>query len=268
MIEARIVGIGLLGPGLGSWSAAREVLSGKVPHRPAEVAPPVPEGLSPREKRRTVFGVRLAFAVANEAVADAEESAADLPTVFGWAHGDGTVVQRLLEALATRERFVSPTDFHNSVHNVAVGYWAIGSGSHEPCSSIAAGIDTYAASLLKALAEVRCERRRVLHIVCGIPFDEPLDSACRSGPPLGLALVLAPAGEAGGYARIAAEYRAAGTAATAATKPETAAFRRLWETNPAARAIPVLECIARGTHRRVELPYGPGGLLSVDVAPC
>jgi hypothetical protein len=203
--------------------------------------------------------------VAAEAVASAGEDAAALPTVFGWPHGDGVVVQRLLETLATPERFVSPTDFHNSVHNVAVGYWAIARGCHEPCSSIAAGIDTFPASLLKALAEVRCEGRRVLHIACGIPFNEPLNTVAPVGSPLGVAMVLAPAAETGGLAKMTAEYRAAGGSAA---RPETAALRPLWETNPAARALPLLECIARGTPRTLAIPYGPGGSLSLSVEPC
>ncbi|MPY73924.1 MAG: 3-oxoacyl-ACP synthase [Alphaproteobacteria bacterium] len=265
MIEARIASIGLLGPGLTDWPAARRILAGTEAYVPAEVSPPVPEGLSPRERRRTGLGVRLAVAVAHEAVAGAAQDAAALPTVFGWAHGDGVVVQRLLETLATPERFVSPTDFHNSVHNVAVGYWAIASGSHEPCSSIAAGPDTFPASLLKALAEVRCDNRRVLHIVCGVPFNEPLNTVCPVGAPLGVAMVLAPPGEPGGIARISADYQAG---AAAVTRPQTAGLRALWEINPAARAVPLLECVARGKSGTVVLPYGPGGRLSLTVAPC
>ena len=266
MIAACVAGIGLFGPGLPNWAAARRILTGAAAYEPTDVAPPVPERLSPRERRRTSLGVRLALAVAHEAVASAGENAAALPTVFGWAHGDGVVVQRLLETLATPERYVSPTDFHNSVHNVAVGYWAIASGSHEPCSSIAAGPDTFSASLLKALAEVRCERRRVLHIACGVPFNEPLNTVCPVGAPLGVAMVLTPPGEARAIACIEAEY-GAGNGATA-TRPLTAALRPLWELNPAARAFPLLECIARGTAGPVTIPYGHAGRLTLAVSPC
>jgi hypothetical protein len=266
MIEARIASVGVLGPGMANWADARNVLAGAAVYEPSDVAPPVPAGLSPRERRRTGLGVRLALAVAAEAVARAEEDAATLPTVFGWAHGDGVVVQRLLETLATPERYVSPTDFHNSVHNVAVGYWAIASGSHEPCSSIAAGIDTFPASFLKALAEVRCEGRRVLHIVCGIPFDEPFNSVCPVGAPLGIAMVLAPPAETGGLARISVDFGSAGAESVA--RPESAALRSLWEINPAARALPMLECLARGTKATVAIPYGRNGVLSIAVEPC
>ena len=265
MIGARVIGVGLLGPGLASWEAGRSILDGSVAFEPSDVTPPPPEHLSPRERRRTSHGVRLALAVAREAVDNAGADAKTLPTVFGWAHGDGPVMQRLLETLATPERYVSPTDFHNSVHNVAVGYWTIASGSHEPCSSIAAGIDTFPASLLKALAEVNGENRHVLLIACGMPFPEPLNSVCPVGGSFGMALVLAPPGNDGGLAKIAASYSAEKPGPV--TEPKTGALRSLWSLNAAARSLPLLEGIAATTETGVSIPYGPGRL-ELAVSPC
>lgn len=264
MIDARIAGIGVLGPGLTGWPAARNILAGIDPYVAGPVEPPPPAGLSPRERRRTSPAVRLALAVAQEAVEDAKDDPKDLPVVFGWAHGDGPVVQRILEELATPDRFVSPTDFHNSVHNVAVGYWSIASGSHQSCSSIAAAADTFPASLLKALAQVRSESRRVLLVVCEVPFLEPLDAVSPVGAPFGMALNLAPIDD-DGVARLAADFqpRAAGDA----TPPETAALRPLWEANPAARAIPLLEAIACGVSADIHIPYGAEGQLVLSVSP-
>jgi hypothetical protein len=50
------------------------------------------------------------------------------PLVFGSSDGDGTVLLRLLSALRGHQP-VSPTQFHNSVHNAPAGYWSIGPGS-------------------------------------------------------------------------------------------------------------------------------------------
>jgi hypothetical protein len=265
MIEARIMSVGLLGPGLTDWETGRRVLDGSVGHAPGEVVPPAPEHLSARERRRTSHGVRLALAVAQAAVDTAGDDPRSLPTVLGWPHGDGPIVHRLLETLATTERYVSPTVFHNSVHNVAVGYWTIASGSHQPCSSIAAAESTFPASLLKALSEVTCEDRRVLLIVCGIPFPEPLDAVCPVGGSFGTALVLAPARETGGLAHIAARYS---TETLSATTPATAGLRPLWQTNAAARSLPLLESVARREGKTVVIPYGPKGWLELTVAPC
>lgn len=266
MIDARIAGVGLLGPGLSGWPAAREVLAGNAEYEPSSVEAPTPEGLSPRERRRTSPAVRLALAVAQEAVDDAKDDAKGLPVVFGWAHGDGPVVQRILEELATPERYVSPTDFHNSVHNVAVGYWSIASGSHQSCSSIAAAGDTFPASLLKALAQVQCESRRVLLVVCEVPFLEPLDAVSPVGAPFGVALDLAPADDSDGLARLSATFEPHATGA--ATTPKTDGLRLLWNVNPAARAIPLLEAIARGDAAELRIPYGPHGQLALSVSPC
>ena len=266
MIAAQIMGIGLLGPGLPNWDEGRRILAGSTGYAPAEVVPPAPANLSARERRRTSHAVRLALAVAQEAVGNASDNAKCLPTILGWAHGDGPVVHRLLEALATPERYVSPTDFHNSVHNVAVGYWTIASGSHQPCSSIAAGEATFPASLLKALAEVECEKRRALLISCGTPFPEPLNAVCPVGGSFGTALILAPADEKGGLARIMASYRA--NVSLTATLPETAELRPLWLTNAAARSVPLLECVARKEERTIVIPYRPKGWLELSVTPC
>ena len=47
-------------------------------------------------------------------------------------------------------------------------------------------------------------------------------------------------------------------------------LRPLWELNPAARAIPLLEAVARAcaAAQTMAIPYGPEGRLHVTVAPC
>ena len=42
---------------------------------------------------------------------------------------NGQVIHEICEALATDEREVSPTRFHNSVHNASAGYWGIATRS-------------------------------------------------------------------------------------------------------------------------------------------
>lgn len=273
MMTARILGVGLLGPGLTGWQDGGEILAGRRPLELQEVVPPPPEGLSSRERRRTSPAVRLALAVAKEAVKASAIDPRTLPSVFAWAHGDGTVVQRILEVLATSERHVSPTEFHNSVHNVAVGYWTIAAGSHEPSSSLAAARDTVPAGLLKALAQVRREQRPLLLAVCDSPFPEPLNSACRVGAPFGFALVLAPESHGAGVARVTAGYHAAvhgavnGTARTGDERPGIAALHELWERNAAARALPLLERLARRETARLQLSYGNRGRVELGLAP-
>ena len=53
---------------------------------------------------------------------------ATLPSVFASTHGDLAITDYMCETLATDPTAVSPTKFHNSVHNAAAGYWTIGYG--------------------------------------------------------------------------------------------------------------------------------------------
>ncbi len=266
MIEATLLGIGVHGPGLAGWDAARPVLAGRAAYDPAAETPaPVPENLSPRERRRVSEAVRLALAVGQEAVAGAGVDPAELPSVFGWAHGDGATVQRILMELATEERYVSPKDFHHSVHNVAVGYWAIAMGSHRACTSVAAALDTFPAALLKAMAQVRADGEPVLLVVCDTPFPEPLDSVCPVGAALGVGLVLAPPGWPGALATLSADYA---TTPAAPVLPAAGPLRDLWNSNAAARTLPALEALARREAARLPVPYGEAAHLDLTVTPC
>ena len=64
---AYVAGIGVLGPGLPDWPAARAVLRGETAYVPAATVLPPPAILPPAERRRTGRVVKLALAVALEA---------------------------------------------------------------------------------------------------------------------------------------------------------------------------------------------------------
>ncbi|MBK1669713.1 hypothetical protein CKO28_16865 [Rhodovibrio sodomensis] len=265
MIESALLGVGLHGPGLAGWADGGDVLAGRAPYNAADTPAPRPENLSPRERRRVSQAVRLALAVGQEAVGDARVDPADLPSVFGWAHGDGNTVQRILMELATEERHVSPKDFHHSVHNVAVGYWAIATGCHRACTSVTAARDTFAGALVKAMAQIRADGDPVLLVLCDTPFPEPLNTVCPVVAPLGIGLVLAPAGTPGAKATLRAGF-AAGAATP--TPPDLPELHDLWQHNAAARALPLLAALARGDAARQAVPYGDRAHLDLEITPC
>ncbi|MPY68530.1 MAG: 3-oxoacyl-ACP synthase [Alphaproteobacteria bacterium] len=268
MLSATILGVGVRGSGLHGWSAASEVLCGRSSCDGASSDLPAPENLSARERRRISPTVRLALAAASEAAGQSALDPASLPSVFGWPHGDGDIIQRILEELCTAERYVSPMDFHNSVHNAAVGYWTIGSKAHLPCTSITAGIDSFAAALLKALAQLRAEERPILLVVVDAPFPEPLNSMCPVGTEAAAAFVLAPAGTEGGMAELDVAWSDSDASTAAPTLPRLPLYRDLWSTNGAVRAIPLLECLAREDEAELRLPFGRSGDLILKTGRC
>ena len=82
--------------------------------------------------------VRLAIAAGTEALAQAGRDPAEMAMVFAASGGDGETIHEILAVLATEQREVSPTRFHNSVHNAPSGYWALATGSRAPSISLSA----------------------------------------------------------------------------------------------------------------------------------
>jgi hypothetical protein len=95
-----------------------------------------PEALPPAERRRTGLPVRLALDVGLQALRASTREPERLATVFTSSCGDGTVIHELCEALDSAERAVSPTRFHNSVHNAPAGYWGIALRARAPSTSL------------------------------------------------------------------------------------------------------------------------------------
>jgi hypothetical protein len=203
------------------------------------------------------------LAVAQEAVAQAGIDPRDMSAVFGWPHGNNWVTQNLLEALSTEDRFISPTDFHHAVHNVAVGYWSIHTGCQLPCTSVSAEIHTFAACLIKAFVQIEAQRRLVLLTITDAPYQEPLNTACPIGEPFAAAIVFAP--DAVGQAIARLELGLASRAREPQRLPRFEAFHDLWKINAAARALPFLESLASGSDGDLYLPYGPLGGLEMTI---
>ncbi len=157
-LTAFIESIGLVGPGLTDWPHAADVLSGRVPYAPARTELPPPAGLPSAERRRTGPVVRVALAAGHEAVAASGRDAAMLATVFSASGGDGQNCHAICETLAGDDRQLSPTRFHNSVHNAPAGYWSIATRAMATSNVLCAHDGSFAAGLLESLCQVVVDR--------------------------------------------------------------------------------------------------------------
>ena len=116
----------------------------------------------PAERRRAGATVKLAIAAGSEALAQAGRDPADMAMVFAASGGDGETVHEILAVLARSTREVSPTRFHNSVHNAPAGYWTVATGSRAPSTSLCAFDESFAAGLLDAAVQATVQDGRSL----------------------------------------------------------------------------------------------------------
>lgn len=235
--SARVEGIGFWAngrPDWESWSGPAAVVD-----TPAARARPVASVLGPTERRRAPDSVALALDVAAQACRAAGRDPAQLRSVFASMHGDLAITDYMCSTLARDPASLSPTRFHNSVHNAAAGYWTIGTGCHEPYTAIAAGDCTAGEGLLEALIQVACERKPVLYVAYDIEARGPLVAVSPSEGMLGFALVLGPMDGPSGHRPI--EWNVAAGRSPSPIRTATGAeYRR----NAMSPVVPFIEALA------------------------
>lgn len=266
-LEVFVEGIGLLGPGLDSWPQGRERLSGATPYLAARCALPLPVALPAAERRRAGAVVRISLAVGGEAVAASGMDAAILPSVFSSSSGDAINCHEICSALASGDRLISPTRFHNSVHNASSGYWSISSGSMASSSVLCARDGSFAAGLLEAMAQVAIEQTAVLLVAYDTDYPEPLRSVRPLPDSFGIALVLSPRQSERSLARWTLEPASRFTRAAADLLADDA-LEQLRKNIPAARCLPLLQAVSIQSSGRIVLDYLEDLQLAVQVQPC
>lgn len=250
MMRLFLNAIGLRGPGLEGWAASVPVLAGHTPYQSAATTVPPPALLPANERRRAPQIVKLALCVGAEAFASCGLAPADCPSVFTSSGGDGETIHNILATLAGPARELSPTRFHNSVHNVAAGYWSIATGAKTPATSLCAHDGSFAAGLLEAGAQALATGGNVALIAYDLPYPAPLDTVRPIGAPFAVALLLSPAQTPQSLAKLEIDLTAPPPSPCAA--PELEALR---QTIPAARALPLLEAVAKGGTSGFTLDY-------------
>jgi len=259
-LAARIRGVGLVGPGWSSWADAREVLAGRAAYAPKPTAAPAPDALPATERRRAGKSVRIALGAGLAAAADAGLDPKHLAAIFASSGGDGDTLHEICETLASDDRSISPTRFHNSVHNAPAGYWGIATGAMQPSDTVAAFDATFAAGLLEAATRIAADPATpVLLVSYDAPYPEPLRDVRPIADIFGVALVLD-----GGKGGPRVGMRIGGEAATTLND---AALESLRGGIPAARSLPLMRLLARGEAGRVAIEYVAGRSLAVDFTP-
>ncbi|HEX7952962.1 MAG TPA: beta-ketoacyl synthase chain length factor [Burkholderiales bacterium] len=256
--------IAILAPGLNGWAAAQPVLAGASPYEPVPLAPPTVDLLPAVERRRTGAMVKMALAVGHAALSAAGRPLESVATVFTSSGGDGDVINDICVTLAGPDRQLSPTRFHNSVHNAPAGYWSIATHSHHPSTSLCGFDWSFPIGLLEAAAQVQVDRHEVLLVAFDTPYPFPLAQVRPLTDPFGTALVFA---RERGQHTLAELDIAMDATAQAVTQMENGALERLRRGNPCARALPLLAALAGTRPRRVTLQRDAGQTLSIAVTP-
>jgi hypothetical protein len=261
MMEVFVRAVGLVTPGMFGWKNAKEVLDGTRGYQPDDMPLLKPAMLQPNERRRTSNTIKLALQAIHDALGD--DTTDEYTSVFASSEGDMEIVDHICNALTQEGRPVSPTHFHNSVHNAPAGYASIAGGSHKPSTSVAALQGSFATGLLEATVQLITNRSPALCVVYDncVPF--PLKSFIPIDTPFAAAMLLSPDTD-NSLVQLTLEL----STQLNESRMSDSRLEGLRMRNPAARSLPLFQLLATGKAASLQFPYLPGLGLNVEVAPC
>lgn len=243
-LKVYVHGVGVWSPQWADFAALGAALDGR-PVAPPPARPPAAR-LPANERRRAPESVLLATEAAGQAVAMSGLDAATLACVFASSHGDQPIMDYMCAILASAPAELSPTRFHNSVHNAPAGYWTIATGCHAPSTAVCAQRASFGAGLLEAAALALADARPVLLACSDTAGSGPLAEVTGSVEPFACALVLGPQALPCTLGRLDLHLCAGSIADTTTASPVPSEWTAR---SPSASALPLLALLARGAGR-------------------
>jgi hypothetical protein len=257
LLEVGIYGIGAVGPGFSSWAELHDRITATTLDLSERTRLPNLDILPPAERRRASPNIKAGICAGLEACLDAEMSAADLQTIFTSSGGDGANCIAICEQLASDDPLISPTRFHNSVHNTVAGYWGIATGCMRPSQAISAEDGSFAAGLLEAATQTIASGLPTLLISYDTSYPEPLNTFRKISDTAAIALLI------GVSAKNQTKYPVL-TMPLLGTNLIAQPFDMLVD-NPTLQALNLLAPIAKHSNGVTVLPYQPRSPLVVKV---
>nr|MDQ2972204.1 beta-ketoacyl synthase chain length factor [Pseudomonadota bacterium] len=199
-----------------------------------------------------------------QACAAAQRDPSALPCVFASTQGELAITDYMCAMLASAPRELSPTKFHNSVHNAPAGYWTIATQCIAGSSAVSAYHTTFGAGLLEAAVLCAAEQTPVLFAAYDTAASGPLEEIARIAIPFGAALLLSPSPD-DDATRLTIALR---TGAKPDSLPHCVSpgLQTLATDHPlSAHALVLLTALAQGAPSRLTLPAASGLLLDMEI---
>jgi len=261
-------GVGVLGPGIENWESCRRLFKEQLPYDDSVIPDPMPSILPANERRRSSDAVRLSLQVAQEAVQHSQLNPKTMATVFASSGGEVGILHKICQSLDSSMPIVSPTLFHQSVHNAAAGYWSIASGSQRPSTSLACYDSSFGGGLLEAATLLSANQEEcVLFVTYDIPAPFPLYETRPLIAPFAVAFVLSKQTLPNSVAMLDITLLPAPTGHMPTTMADPS-FEPLRSGNPAARSLPLLQTMATNLASCVYVDFLDNLQLRIDYQPC
>lgn len=265
MSRLEIAGLGVWSTNFSSWKAFSNGINTGTWQAEAVLQPTM---IPARERRRAPQSVKLAVEVMTQACEMAGLDPAGTAAVFSSAMGDMQITDYLCRTLATTPAAVSPTRFHNSVHNATTGYWSIAAASNAATNAVSAYNYTAPMAFLEAAIQSLEDQSPVLLVTQEMAAPKALHSTCPSDQAFSAAILLTPTGM-NSKPVASVEFDISETTSNWPELPDD--LRHGLQSNFGARLVPLLAAIAVNSQAKntrpvnLEFPLTPVSSLELSV---
>lgn len=246
--------ISVVGPGLVDRETSMAILRGEENWKYEELPKFKPDMLPANERRRTTAVINLALQGIQQLLRE-HDDLQSVATVFASSEGDLNIVDKMCIALAQEEKIISPTVFHNSVHNAVAGYWSIAASMKGPSTSLSAGDATFVCGLQEAVSHVEVEGGTVLYSTYDYPAPPMLDTQRHFGYPLAIGLRLGSEPEFKVLGSLTLKGRIQDSKESHCRNSSLESLRTAV---PTGCGLPLIEALVRRARMNVVLPYHQG----------
>ena len=243
--------ISVIGPGLTETENTKSIICGESNWTYLDMHQLKPQMLPANERRRTTMVIRLALECLQGLLRE-HDDLQSIATVFASSDGDLGIVDNICDALAKEDKIVSPTKFHNSVHNAPSGYWSIAASMKGPSTSLSAGDATFMCGLQEAITQVEVEGGTVLFVAYDYPAPQRLDVCRGFRYPLAIALRLSDVAENKVLGTIKLEGL---DTVEKISRCRNVSLEPLRQALPIGCGLPLVEGLARRARMQLFLPY-------------
>lgn len=261
--RARIVAIGAWGQEFRNWQDLQHLFIGRTCEDDGSKGPK-PEVIPANERRRAPLPVRLAVESSWQATEQSTYQSAELSSVFVSALGDTQLTDYMCKVLAGDSKQLSPTKFHNSVHNAAAGYWTISTTCMKSANSVAGYEESVSLTLLEALTQIHIEKTPILLTFYDAPVSKVLKGLFKNDYPFAVSIILAPE-----------QADCSGQKISATIENEMTQWPKLesihhnvnaiYESTPTARILALLEQHAKGSPANLSMPLSKVASLNIQL---
>ncbi|AXR07637.1 beta-ketoacyl synthase chain length factor [Salinimonas sediminis] len=261
-LKCKIVGVGAWGSYFENWQGLQALLNGAALPE-TKLKGPKPGIIPANERRRAPLPVRLAVESSWQATKEAGVEPNTLTCVFVSGLGDTDLTDYMCKTLASEHKELSPTKFHNSVHNAPAGYWTISTGTMCAANSVAGYEASVSLTLLEAMIQCETEHSPMLLTFYDAPVADILTPVLANQETFAFSLVVFPHDANVQGQLVTARVKQDEQATWPALRSNSDYIGQLYAKNPAAKVLCLAELL-KHPEGQIVMPLSSGTALTIS----